>query len=661
MGRQHEESEASVTRTPESQKAPARGMARGTAGLPGPAPGGVGVLILTGDGRAIVEANDAAARLLGYTVAELRGLGVDGLFDAGPSQTAWRAGAGTATMRHKNGHAIPCHVTLGALPVGGEARLVVTISRTPDSQRKSRLDALLRVAIENLPEALIIYDENDRLLYFNQAYQRMFPYMPPFEEMEGCHFFELIQHSMDTPGVVLDPLCKRDPDAYRQKRLQRIRNPRSEPFEQETAGRWHLVHEKRVPGVGFVSVRRDITEDKRLRDEVSEREALFRTVVETAPVALMLTRISDQRLVMINQRAADLFALPETEPEGLSAADLCAEPDGWSDLLACVHRDETFHERELCFRKADGTRFWGLTSGSRTSFRGEPVMLLGVVDISARREHEREMAAANARLEELAGRLEQARKDAERARMDAEHANRSKSEFLAMMSHELRTPLNAVLGFSSVLDQELFGPPGNDKYAEYARLIHDSGAHLLAIINDILDLAKVEAGRMDIDPARIDMRDIAGECTTLVRGLAEKHGVRVAVNVEDPARPLHADRRMTKQMIVNLLSNACKFAPAGSTVELRCANAPDGGTRVSITDTGPGMNEGEIAIALEPFRQVGDVTTNSRSGTGLGLPLVKSFIEMHGGRLDIQSTPGEGTRATLYFPPAPEAAGRNEP
>jgi len=656
-----EESEASVTRTPESQAAPDEGMARQASGPPGATPGGAGVLMLRGDGRAIVEANEAAAQLLGYTVAELQGIAVERLFDAGPSRTAWRSGAGTATMRHKNGHALPCHVTLGTLPVGGESRLVVTISRAPDSQRKSRLDALLRVAIENLPEALIIYDENDRLLYFNQAYQRMFPYMPPFEAMEGCHFFELIQHSMDTPGVVLDPLCKQDPDAYRQKRLQRMRNPRSEPFEQETAGRWHLVHEKRVPGVGFVSVRRDITEDKQLRDELAEREALFRTVVETAPVALMLTRISDRRLVMVNQRAAGLFALPESVPEGLSAADLCADPDGWSDLLACVRRDETFHDRELCYRKADGTRFWGLTSGSRTSFRGEAVMLLGVVDISARREHEREMAAANARLEELAGRLEQARKEAERARMDAEHANRSKSEFLAMMSHELRTPLNAILGFSSVLDQQVFGPPGNDKYAEYARLIHDSGAHLLAIINDILDLAKVEAGRMDVDRTPIDPREIAGECATLVRGLAEKHGVRVAVNVEHPARPLHADRRMTKQMIVNLLSNACKFAPAGSTVDLRCASASDGGLRVSITDTGPGMTESEIVIALEPFRQVGEVTTSSRSGTGLGLPLVKSFIEMHGGRLEIQSTPGKGTRATLHFPPAPEAAGRNAP
>jgi signal transduction histidine kinase len=220
------------------------------------------------------------------------------------------------------------------------------------------------------------------------------------------------------------------------------------------------------------------------------------------------------------------------------------------------------------------------------------------------------------------------------------------------MSHELRTPLNAIIGFSEIVAGELFGPIGAPRYIEYAHDIHTSGIHLLSIISDILDLSKIEAGRRDLTESAIDLHEAAESALRLVRGRAENSGVRLVNGIERGAMPrLLADERAVKQMLLNLLSNAVKFTPEGGRVAVGAELRGDGSLAISVDDTGIGMAPENIPRALAPFSQVDSSLTRRYEGTGLGLPLVKSLIDLHGGTLDLESQEGKGTLATVVFPP----------
>jgi PAS domain S-box-containing protein len=246
------------------------------------------------------------------------------------------------------------------------------------------------------------------------------------------------------------------------------------------------------------------------------------------------------------------------------------------------------------------------------------------------------------------------RKDAERelrvAKEVAESASKAKSIFLANMSHELRTPLNAVLGFAEILREELFGPLGDPRYADYARDIYDSGRHLLSVINDILDLAKVEAGHLQLDDQLVDVGNILATCSRLVADSASSRGVRFAVTYPDPAVTLRTDVTRLKQILLNLLSNAIKFTPQGNRVTLDSGRSSSGGFFFRIADEGIGMSAEDIVKAQQPFQQIDSSLARRYDGTGLGLTLTKSLVDLHGGTLSIESTPGRGTIVTAVFP-----------
>lgn len=236
------------------------------------------------------------------------------------------------------------------------------------------------------------------------------------------------------------------------------------------------------------------------------------------------------------------------------------------------------------------------------------------------------------------------------AKRTAEEANRAKSEFLANMSHELRTPLNAIIGFSSIIKNEMLGAVNVPRYREYAGDIHASGQHLLAIIGDILDLSKVEAGKFELADEDFDADEIMSVAGRLVREKIER--IDTALEVLLPADPirLHADRRALLQVLINLLSNAVKFTTEGKVV-LSAQLTESGGFVYVITDTGIGMTPAQIKIALQPFGQIQNALTRSQSGTGLGLPLSDRLVRLHDGWLGIQSVPGEGTRVSVHLPP----------
>jgi signal transduction histidine kinase len=229
-----------------------------------------------------------------------------------------------------------------------------------------------------------------------------------------------------------------------------------------------------------------------------------------------------------------------------------------------------------------------------------------------------------------------------------EAANRHKSEFLANMSHELRTPLNAIIGFSEVLDEHMFGEL-NAKQDEYVRDIHSSGLHLLSLINDILDLAKVEAGRMELSLSTFNVPAALENAMTLVRERGARHGVALNMHVDEALDSITADERKFKQILLNLLSNAVKFTPAGGKVELRGKQLADC-VEVSVTDTGIGISAADQALIFEEFRQVGGDYAGKPEGTGLGLTLARKFVEMHGGRIWVESELGKGSTFSFTVP-----------
>jgi signal transduction histidine kinase len=245
----------------------------------------------------------------------------------------------------------------------------------------------------------------------------------------------------------------------------------------------------------------------------------------------------------------------------------------------------------------------------------------------------------------------------------AQAASNAKSEFLASMSHELRTPLNAILGFSEILKTGLYGSLGHEKYVEYAEYVHKSGAHLLDLINDVLDLSKIDAGKMEMRESVFSMREVVDDSVLLVR---DKAGPRVEIHLlVDSECEIRADKRLIKQILLNLLSNAIKFTPSGGTITVGTSEHAGGGIDIYVADTGIGMDEAQLEKAFSQYGQVDSKIAHAHQGTGLGLPISQSLARLHGGELAATSKPGQGTRMTLTLPEsrilrtASQEAGKN--
>ena len=373
-------------------------------------------------------------------------------------------------------------------------------------------------------------------------------------------------------------------------------------------------------------------------DEISR---LLRT---SSFVPLTIAAWDSGALLHVNAAAAALIGLPAEALRGRSMLEFYVDPEQRRALLRALEAGAGEAFAEIQLRCADDRHIWVQVAARRMTYGGVPCVLAIGQDITEHKERARALAEAQEQLRRQASNLNLDERQA------AQAASRAKSAFLAHMSHEFRSPLNAILGFSEVIRGLHFGREQVEKYAEYGGYIHQAGTHLLALIDDILDIAKVEAGKLELQQTSFDLVELLDECARMMRPMVDGRGLALHVTGNAAGVTLNADRRRVKQMIVNLLSNAIKFTHAGGRVELSAQRMKDRSIAVTIADTGIGMSDDQIAVALEPFGRVENSAIKDPTGTGLGLPIVKNLIEAHGGRLQIASALNRGTIARLVFP-----------
>ncbi|MBL6951759.1 MAG: PAS-domain containing protein [Alphaproteobacteria bacterium] len=385
---------------------------------------------------------------------------------------------------------------------------------------------------------------------------------------------------------------------------------------------------------GYRGVSSDITEDIAFRERTKSDAERIATTMDGMNETMALFDDQNQLIFCnqafreLNHQIIDIIAPGITFEELVRAnADLGRFADGKDQAEAFVQ------QRLRQFQQPDGPvdiefegEIW-VRSNIQLLENGERV--LTVVDITG---------------------LRQAETDLRTAKDLAEQANRAKSMFLANMSHELRTPLNAISGFSEIIGQELFGPLGDPRYTEYAQDIHASGGHLLAIINDILDLSRIEEGQDELENSENAVGDILAACLPLVRERAAAAQIRIDLNIAEDLPRVIIDLRRIKQILINLLSNAIKFTELGGRITVGAAVDPDGNMEISVKDTGIGMRPEDISKAMEPFGQIDSSLARRYEGTGLGLSLAKQLTEAHGGRLLVDSQPDIGTTVRLVLP-----------
>ena len=432
--------------------------------------------------------------------------------------------------------------------------------------------------------------------------------------------------------------------------------------------RCELVQQSGDSGPHLIGIAVDVTEQKTLVERTVEADLRLRDAIETIPEAFVVWD-AQNRLVLCNSNFQELHNLPDDAIKaGASYESVVAA--GRKPVVRSKVTSEGQSPGARTFEAQLDDGRWLHISERRTKDGG--YVSVGT-DITNIKRHEEKLMDSEKRLMATVADLRHSQQKLERQAEEvadlaekyaeektrAEEANQAKSKFLANMSHELRTPLNAIIGFSEIMESGMFGPLGSDKYREYCHDIHQSGQYLLDVINDILDMSKIEAGRIRLDAEPIELESFLNDAMRVVSGRANDKRLKLIARIGAGIR-LTADHRLLKQIVLNLLSNAVKFTPEGGRVTIRARGTAGGWVSVSIADTGIGIPEDALARLGRPFEQVESQLTKSHQGSGLGLAIAKSLTELHLGTMRIHSTLGRGTMVLLRLPVTRPATQREE-
>ncbi len=491
--------------------------------------------------------------------------------------------------------------------------------------------------------AILGLEPRDSLLGFGEVDALVHP--------EDIHLYELAAQLADAKATLVD-------HAFRMR---------------HAAGNWvwlrarcELVRQS-DGGPHLIGIAVDITEQKTLVERTVEADLRLRDAIETIPEAFVVWD-AQNRLVLCNSNFQELHNLPdEAIAAGASYESVVAAGRKPVVRSKVTSEGQIPGARTFEARLDDGR--WLHISERRTKDGGYVSVGTDITNIKLHEEKlmesEKRLMATVADLRNSQQKLErQAEEVADLAekyaeeKTRAEEANQAKSKFLANMSHELRTPLNAIIGFSEIMESGMFGPLGTDKYREYCTDIHQSGQYLLEVINDILDMSKIEAGRIRVDPQEIELEPFLNDAMRVVSGRADDKRLALTARIAHDLRVI-ADHRLLKQIVLNLLSNAVKFTPEGGRVTVR-ARAAGGSISIAIADTGIGIPPDALARLGRPFEQVESQLTKSHQGSGLGLAIARSLTELHHGSMRIRSTPGRGTMVLLRLPIERKAAPKEE-
>ncbi len=556
-----------------------------------------------------------------------------------------------------------------------------------EKETNARIQAEARhfEAINELDMGFAYYDPDDRLLAFNSQYQDiLFPGTPDrialgqtFEQI--LRVYQDLQRDAEGGDPDLDETLK--------EQLHRHQNPDIPSANQAHDGRWYLISEKKTREGGIVAILTDITEIKQREFAMQRNEQyadlLNDVIMELTHSKAVLTGDLDTSLREISEVAANVLKVerasiwlfdvghaviqcknmyektPGTHNIGpellVTKFPICFAEINNNKTIAVndVEKDERVKEllegvlhphdiHSLIYAPIKGPGFAeGIIAichvgGCREWNSAEIKFVSGLADIAGMALKANDRRRSRTRMLQAIER--------------AELANRSKSEFLANMSHELRTPLNSILGFAELLQLEQVEALTQEQTAEYAGDIFNSGRHLLDLINDILDISKIEAGNFELREEWVEIENIFTVCVRLIQERANDQGLELEVDVPFDLPTLWADERALKQILLNLLSNATKFTPSGGKVTISAGIDPSGNFRLAVTDTGIGIAQDDLQKTFLPFIQLDNNSTRKHAGTGLGLHLVKSLVEMHGGKLDIESQPGVGTSVVAQIP-----------
>ena len=478
-------------------------------------------------------------------------------------------------------------------------------------------------AIESIRECFMLLDPEDRLILCNSRYREVNAAIGS-ALVPGAPLADIFRASLERGAV-------RPASGTLEERFA---PGTPEVGECRVGDRWFQISERRTQDGGSVVVQTEITPLKRREQELADKTTLLRATVDNMRQGLLVLD-PERRLKLWNGRLCEIFTVPPGVLEvGLAIDDLIRFLDNYvgpgSGKAAAVAAKRFAQTPDAPAHIEEFTLEDGRTVESRLSSMPDGGVVATYFEITSRKRVEAKLR---------------------QAKEEAELASRSKTEFLANISHELRTPLNAIIGFAEILSSQIFGPLGDQRYVHYAADIHDSGQHLLNLINDVLDVSKIEFGKLELNEESVDIAAVLEACMRLMRDRAESAGLELRIELPEELPLLQGDARRLKQILLNLMSNAVKFTPAGGEVVVRAALVADGLT-IAVADTGIGIAATDLDTALRPFGQIDSRMARKYQGSGLGLPLTKSMIELHGGRLTLESEAGRGTVATVWLPAA---------